>query len=104
MKDDKTRAQLENIKHKLSATGHRLRHYVVAAFLVFVVVIYGIVGMRINTLLSAEPSPDAVSSQVKAKSIPKIDPAVVKQLQSLQDNSVNVQTLFEQARDNPFFQ
>jgi len=80
----------------------RVRRYSLLLFLAFVIVVYGFVLLRINNLSNAQPSEDAINSQVKAASIPHIDPDIVEQLQSLQDNSVSVKTLFNQARKNPF--
>lgn len=102
MKNDTSNNRTKDIRKIAAAVGGRLRRYRLALFLVFVACIYGLVIMRINTLLTAEPSPEAVSSQVKANSIPRIDPEVVKRLQELRDNSVNVQALFDQGRNNPF--
>lgn len=79
-----------------------LRRYSFMLFLVFVAVLYGLVLFRINTLQAAQPSDSAVSEHVKAAQVPHIDEAVVKQLKSLQDNSVSVQVLFNDARSNPF--
>ena len=87
---------------KLNAHFRSARRYSFVAFLLVVVSIYGFVLLRITSLSNIEPSDDAVSSQVNAASIPKIDQSVVNQLKSLQDNSVNVQSLFEQARTSPF--
>jgi hypothetical protein len=92
----------KEILDKLSSRLQILRRYSFLIFLVFVAALYGFVLFRISTLDSAQPSPDAVSSQVKAAQIPHIDQSVVNQLQSLQDNSVNVKTLFNQTRNNPF--
>jgi hypothetical protein len=78
------------------------RRYNFIVFLVFVALLYGFVLLRINTLSSSQPSTNAVSSQVQAAQIPHIDQSVVNQLQSLQNNSVSVQALFNQARSNPF--
>ena len=80
----------------------RLRKYRVPAFFVFVVGVYGFVFFQINSLNNAQPSTVAVDSQVKASGIAHIDENVVKQLQSLQDNSVRVQAIFDEARNNPF--
>ncbi len=102
MKNDTSNARLGDMGRKLSAVIGRISHYSVVLFLVFVVCIYGVVVWRINTLLTTQPSPAAVTSQVKANNIPQIDPAVVKQLRTLRDNSVNVQALFDQGRNNPF--
>jgi hypothetical protein len=80
----------------------KLQAYSFVVFLVFVALIYGFVLLKINSLRSAQPSDEAVSTQVQAAQIPHIDQLTVKQLESLQDNSVSVQTLFDQARSNPF--
>ena len=79
-----------------------MKRYSLALFIAFVGIVYGFILFQINTLSQAEPSPEAVSSQVQAAQTPHIDKKVVNQLESLQDNSVNVQTLFNNARDNPF--
>jgi hypothetical protein len=80
----------------------KTRPYSFLAFIIFTAAIYGFVVFRINNLKSTEPSSDQVSSQIQADRVPKIDPDTIKQLESLQDNSVSVQTLFDQARNNPF--
>ncbi len=102
MKKDTSDARLGGLSKQLTAVAGQLRRYSLVLFLAFVVCIYGFVIWRINASLTAQPSPEAVSSQVKANSIPRVDPAVVKQLKNLRDNSVNVRALFEQGRNNPF--
>ena len=80
----------------------KLQRYSLLVFLVFIAVLYGILIMQINSLSNTQPSSLDVNNQIKAAQLPHIDQSVVKQLQSLQDNSVNVQTLFNEARSNPF--
>lgn len=92
----------KNAKASLLKLGVQLRRYSLAIFLTIVGLTYSFIIFQINSLSSAQPSPDAVSSQIKGTQAPKIDPQLVQQLESLQDNSVNVQTLFDQARSNPF--
>ena len=92
------RAQLDKLMDVLLV----LKRYSFLIFLVFVAAVYGFVLYRVNTLNNAQPSDDAVSSQVKAAQIPHIDQSVVNQLKSLQDNSVSVKALFNQSRSNPF--
>lgn len=94
--------QLQKIIDRVSAFLPTARRYSLAAFVVFVVLIYGFLLLRIHSLSAAQPTADQVSSQVRSARIPHIDQSVVQQLQSLQDNSVNVQALFDQARNNPF--
>src|SRR5437868_4884357 len=86
---------------KLRVYVEKFRKYSFAAFLVFIALIYGFVLFRINTLGNSQPTDSDVSNQVKASQTPHIDQSVVKQLESLKDNSVSVQALFDQARSNP---
>ena len=97
--------QKKSIKERLRqiiALLVKLRRYSLVAFLVFVALIYGYLLLSINNLSNVEPTDTAITEQVKAAKVPRIDEDVVKQLQSLQDNSVNVQALFNEARSNPF--
>lgn len=98
----KEKLSFKSLVAKGAGALRRIQRYSFWLFLVFVLLLYGFILLRINSLSGVQPSSDAVSSQVKAARIPHVDPSVVKQLQSLQDNSVSVQTLFNQARSNPF--
>jgi hypothetical protein len=93
---------LQLIVNKLSIISRRLHRYSFILFLIIVAALYGFIMLRISSLSNTEPTPDAISSQVQAARIPHIEQSVVNQLQSLQDNSVSVQALFDQARSNPF--
>lgn len=79
-----------------------VQRYSILLFVLFVAGLYGAVFYQFYSLSDAEPSESAVSSQVKAARVPHIDEDVLKQLQSLQDNSVSVQALFNEKRNNPF--
>ncbi|HEY5442403.1 MAG TPA: hypothetical protein VIJ68_02610 [Candidatus Saccharimonadales bacterium] len=98
----KSKPSRAKLSPKLLGDLEKLRRYNVVFFLVFVAILYAFVLLRINSLNTAQPSSDAVTSQVQAANVPHIDQTVVHQIQSLQDNSVSVQSLFDQARDNPF--
>jgi hypothetical protein len=102
MNKTKTKVDPKEAVYKLYQQLKALQRYTLVGFIVFVAAIYGYVLFRVNVLANQAPSQDAVSSQVQAAQIPHIDQAVVNQLKSLQDNSVNVQALFDQARNNPF--
>lgn len=87
---------------KLAAFGQKIRPYRYLVFLLFVTLLYGFVLYRINSLSNEQPTDTAVAGQVQAAQLPRFNETVIKQLKSLQDNSVNVQTLFDEARNNPF--
>jgi hypothetical protein len=80
----------------------KLRRYTVVIFIVVLVSIYSFLVFRINMLTSQEPTDDAVTEKLQTVKRPKIDQSAVDKIQQLQDNSVEVQSLFQHARDNPF--
>lgn len=77
----------------------QLKRYRIILFALVVCGVYGFLLYRIGSLNSAQPDP---SSTLVVKQSPHIDKTVVQQLESLKDNSVNVKTLFNKARQNPF--
>lgn len=93
---------LKALGPQLLAVGKQLSRYGGILFFVLVAGVYGFVILRISSLSNVQPSADQVTTQAKSTAVPKIDEKVVQQLEALEDNSVNVQTLFDQARDNPF--
>ncbi len=98
----KEKMDLKNLADKLKTNLQWLHHYGFIIFVVFVATLYAFVLLRVSSLSNTQPSASAVSSQVQAAQIPHIDQSLVNQLQSLQNNSVSVQALFNQARSNPF--
>lgn len=98
----KDKLDIKSLKLKGLILLHKIGVYKIVIFVIFICLIYAFVWFKISSLSNAEPSSTQVSSQVKAAAIPHIDKNVVTQLQSLQDNSVSVQALFNQARSNPF--
>lgn len=93
---------LQAIPEKTVALVHSFSRYSALLFLVLVAAVYAFLVLRINSLDNALPSSTPNSAQVTITATPHIDPVVVKQLKQLQDNSVRVKTLFDQARSNPF--
>lgn len=80
----------------------RTKRYAPLLFCLFFAIIYGFIVYRVQVLNSSEPSAADVATQSRTASVPHIDPVVLNQLQQLQDNSVSVQTLFNESRSNPF--
>ena len=96
MKDIKD--QLQKIVESLP----RIKRYLPVLFCLLLAVIYGFLVYRVQVLNSTEPSATDVQAQSKTAQVPRIDPGVLSQVKNLQDNSVEVQSLFDQARSNPF--
>jgi hypothetical protein len=102
MKNSNLSFNIKSLPVLLEGIGRLVSRYAIILFFLLLVAVYGFVLLRINSLSNAQPSNTAVSSQAQTVAIPHIDPTVVKQIQNLQDNSVSVQALFNQARTNPF--
>ncbi|MDB5185949.1 MAG: hypothetical protein JWL85_472 [Candidatus Saccharibacteria bacterium] len=81
---------------------NKVKRYVVIIFIGVVVLVYGFLVLRINTFAQTEPTDEAVTERLKAVQRPKIDADALEKIQQLEDQNVEVQTLFKQARDNPF--
>jgi len=98
---------MKNIELKLplpavKQLGRTLRGYVGVMFFVLFALVYAYVVVQINTLSNPTVDSSAVAAGSKTSPVPRIDDNAIKQLQSLKDNSVNVQALFEQGRSDPF--
>lgn len=78
-----------------------LLRFRVVIFLAIVAVVYAFVVFRIHTLSDAQPNQSNIASQTTVPQ-PHIDQATVDKINQLQNNSVSVQALFNQARQNPF--
>jgi hypothetical protein len=92
---------LKDLPQLFDKLGHKLLRGAALGFILIVGLLYGFLLLRIATLSNVQPDASSVSSEV-AKLSPHIDQKAADQLQGLEDNSVNVQTLFNQARNNPF--
>ncbi|HET6924431.1 MAG TPA: hypothetical protein VFH39_01205 [Candidatus Saccharimonadales bacterium] len=92
---------IQSILDKLRDFTDNVKRYLPVLFVVLLLVIYGFLMMQITALSNPEP-PSGSSTPEATAQVPRINPALVKQLQSLQDNSTNVKALFDQARQNPF--
>jgi hypothetical protein len=77
-----------------------LRAYRVLIFFLTVASCYGFIVWRINVYSNTPANQSEETAQ--ATSQPHVDPATVQKILNLQSNSVSVQTLFNEARQNPF--
>lgn len=93
---------LKSAKSAVSRWLHTMRKYAgVIIFLLFTGT-YGYLIYQINVLSNPSIDESLVLSESKTVPLPKLDEDAAKKLQSLEDNSVNVQTLFNQSRVDPF--
>lgn len=101
MSKDLKAIDLKSLPQQLGQLNRRLSRYRIVLFIVFVTVVYGFVYYKIVTLSDPKADTNGVTAEVNTLT-PRIDDGVARQLESLKDNSVNVRTLFDKARQNPF--
>lgn len=94
--------EVKSLLKQLPLMAQRLKSYAVVSFIIFIAGIYGFVGLQITSQQTVEPTSDQVAEQVEAINPPHIDEEIVKQLEALQDTSISVKALFDEARQNPF--
>lgn len=89
---------LEVAKKKLHAlAGHGAFLFVIGILLSYVFVVW-----RISQLANTEPTQAQEQAVLAESDIPKLNKKAIEQIQTLENNSAAVHSLFEQARNNPF--
>jgi hypothetical protein len=91
---------LSDLPNLMSGFAKKLNTYKMFLFFLAATSLYGYILWRVNTLSSIPADQSEETAQTTTQ--PHIDPETISKIQSLQDNSVSVQTLFDSARDNPF--
>lgn len=94
--------QLQALYIKLMPALKLVRHYLVfGVFMVFMLT-YVLLMLRINQLSAVEPTDDQVNNKLQTIQRPTVDQQTLSKIQQLQDENIQVRTLFDQARQNPF--
>lgn len=93
---------LAKITVKFAPLIDKLRRYKTLVFFVALLMVFGFLVLSINSLNNQEPSTAAIAQELQAVSRPRIDQAAIDKIEQLQDNSVEVQSLFKNSRKNPF--
>lgn len=91
-----------NSQKYLRAVVKYAKQYGVFIFIVTFLAIYVYQVNRIGHLIQDEPSQAAIDSKLKPVSQLKIDEQSIKQITDLEAQNVEVKTLFDAARENPF--
>ena len=76
------------------------RAYLALIFFLVVACCYGFIVWKINVYSNTPANQNEETAQVGSQ--PHVDASTVQKILSLQNNSVSVQALFNEARQNPF--
>src|SRR4051812_9914423 len=99
MKNGDLKINLSSLPAQLNMVARKGGGYKVFIFFLLVACLYGYIVWRIKTFSNPPASVSEETAQTTAQ--PRIDPDTIAKIQSLQDNSVSVQSLFDSARQNP---
>lgn len=94
--------ELKDIPAKLRPALEFVKRYLMFIVLIGALGVFGFFVFRINQFSRAEPDETAIEEKLQTARRPKIDESVVDKIQQLEDQNIEVQSLFDQARNNPF--
>lgn len=94
--------EVKDIPAKITPYALKLKKYTKLIFFVCLALVFGFLIASINSYSRLEPSEEAIAEKLTKVQRPKIDESALNKIQQLEDQNIEVQTLFKQARDNPF--
>lgn len=94
--------ELKDISAKTAPLLEKLKSYMVFMFIIFVLILISFLVFRVNQYSKRQPSELDVTEKLQAIPRPRVDEGVVTRIQNLRDQNVQVKTLFQEARNNPF--
>ena len=93
----------QQLAEKLASILALSKKYATFSFVIVFLCIYVFLVQQIGKLINSEASPQAVTeTSTQPISRLKVDKAAVEQMEQLESQNVQVQTLFNEARENPF--
>lgn len=93
---------LKTMPTKLRLLMGNLARFRTIIFIVFFAAIYGFLIQRIGSLTSVEPTETQVQEELEITKRPRIDDEAIDKIEQLKAQNIEVQTLFNEARNNPF--
>lgn len=80
----------------------KFRRYNVFIFIVTFLGVYGFLILQVSSLTQSEPTAAELNESLGTVKRLKLDQESIDKLEELEEQNIEVQTLFQQARDNPF--
>lgn len=92
----------KDLPNKLRPVLQFIKRYVSFGFVLLLLLIFGFFVLRINLLSRMNPSEEAVEEKLQTVQRPKLDKTVLEKIDQLKSQNIQVQSLFDKARNNPF--
>lgn len=94
--------QLRDLKKRFGPVVKFTKQYLGFILLIGFLACVGFMVLKIDQLSSVEPTDDQVTEKLNDVKRPTIDQNAIDKIQQLQDQNIDVKTLYDQARSNPF--
>lgn len=91
-----------SLREQLQPVSRLFSKYKKFLFVVTVLSILIFLVFRINQLANTEPSESMIDEKLQTVTRPRLDESAIQHIQQLQDQNVEVKSLFDEARNNPF--
>lgn len=98
----KMNLDLKNIPAKLMQLLNWLKKYAVFGFVILVLGAYSFLVFQVRRAINAEPTETQVTEKLQDLRKTRLDKDAISKIEDLQSSNVEVQALFQAARDNPF--
>ncbi len=93
---------IKQLSSKVAPILKKVNKYRILIFILCLAFVFGFLLIKINSYAQIEPTEDAVAEKLTTVQRPKIDEKALERIKQLEDQNIEVQTIFKQARDNPF--
>lgn len=93
---------LKDVPAKLLSLLQGLKKYTLFICILLVAGIYIFLILQIRSLASIEPSSTDITNKLNELQTPKLDQSAVDKIQQLEAQNIEIKTLFNEARQNPF--
>lgn len=94
--------KLDIIIAKLSIVKDFIARFAVIVFILFVALVFGFLTLNIANYANHEPTEEQIEERLSSLRRVSLDEEAVQKIQELQDQNINLESLFDNGRDNPF--
>jgi hypothetical protein len=94
--------KINNILAKLTPFKNFILRYDVIIFIILVGLVFGFMTLKIANYSDKEPTSDQVDERKNSLRVVKLDDTAVQKIQQLEDQNINIESLFNNGRANPF--
>jgi hypothetical protein len=94
--------KLNNITTKLPIIKDQVSRYAIIIFVICVAVVFGFLTIKIANYSNNEPNDAQIEERLSTLQTVKLNDEAVGKIEELQDRNINLESLFNNGRDNPF--